>query len=69
MQVNTADLIDLVVWLLNRMDRGQVLRVLSFANRLFVSDGRICRLQPASAGLEDVRQENPHPGKEGPQNA
>lgn len=36
--MNTADLINQVVWLLERMSRGQILRVLSYANRLFCQE-------------------------------
>lgn len=61
MQVNTADLIDQVLWLLNRMSRSQVLCVLSFANRLFVSEGQNAELQQHPDRLKEDGREKPHP--------
>ena len=38
--MNKQELIQMVVWLLERLDIPQILRVLSVANRLFVRDAR-----------------------------
>lgn len=38
MKLNKADLIEQVVWLLERLSVRQILRVLSLANRIFVTD-------------------------------
>lgn len=38
MKLNKADLIDQVVWLLERLSVRQILRVLSLANRIFVTE-------------------------------
>ena len=39
MRPNNNDLIRQIIWLLERMSRGQILRVLSYANRVFVTEG------------------------------
>ncbi len=39
MKPNNTDLIRQVIWLLEHMNRGQILRVLSYANRVFVTEG------------------------------
>ena len=38
--MNKQELIQMVVWLLERLDIPQILRVLSVANRIFVREGR-----------------------------
>lgn len=59
--MNTADLIDQVVWLLERMSRGQILRVLSYANRLFCQEPQNGTLQRPSPGQTGAGRENPRP--------
>ncbi len=38
MELNKNDLIEQVEWLLEQLDTGQVLRVLTLANRIFVTE-------------------------------
>ncbi len=38
MELNKADLIEQVVWLLEQLTAEELLRVLSLANRLYVTD-------------------------------
>lgn len=66
--MNTADLINQVVWLLERMSRGQILRVLSYANRLFCQEPPNGELQQPSPGPAGAGRENPCQQIERPEN-
>ena len=66
MTPKTADLINQVVWLLNQMDRRQILRVLSYANRLFCQEPQKDELQQSSQAARKRGRENHHPQNERP---
>ena len=66
--MNTADLINQVVWLLERMSRGQVLRVLSYTNRLYCQKPQNGVLQQPIPGQTGTGRENHRPEADGPEN-
>ena len=61
MKENNAGLIAKVVWLLEQMTTKQIYRVLSVANRAFVTECQNTKLQQPSDRLNEDGQENPHP--------
>ncbi len=66
MKVNTAELINQVEWLLNQMDQGQILRVFSYANRMYCqSPTKASVLQPSEAphGNQHLQNDQHKDGK------
>lgn len=61
MKENNAGLIAKVVWLLEQMNTKQICRVLSVANRVFVTECQNTELLQPSDRLNEDGQENPNP--------
>ncbi len=66
MNPNKPDLIEQAVWLLEQMNTRQICRVLSVANRVFVTECHNSELQQPSDRLETHGQENHRPAKKTP---
>ncbi len=66
MNENNAGLIAKVVWLLEQMNTRQICRVLSVANRVFVTECQNTELQQPSHRLKQRGQENHRPAKKTP---
>lgn len=55
--LTTESLIDQIIWLLERMTRGQIMRVFSEANRLYCTESQNGALQKAKSGSNETGQE------------
>lgn len=55
--LTTESLIDQIIWLLERMTRGQIMRVFSVANRLYCTEPQNGALQKGKSGSNGSEQE------------